>query len=90
VLNTVFIKDKKEETMSEWRIQVLKKDDWVNGLVPWAKDDVYKMVEFYRKNGDTVRLLKYHDGDFEPWVIVHPIKEKNKRLKSSDCDSIER
>ena len=67
--------------MSEWKIQVLNKGDWVNGLVPWDKDDVYRMIEFYRENGDTIRLLKFQDGDFEPCVIVKP-KPKS-RLSSA-------
>lgn len=63
--------------MRGWKIEVLQSKEWHGGLMPYDKEDFYRIIDFYRNNGMTIRLLKDIDGVLEPQVIIKPILRDN-------------
>lgn len=58
--------------MTGYRLEVLEKGNWNCGLVPIDSDEMYRIIEMYRRSGKTVRMLKNVDDEYLPCVIIKP------------------
>lgn len=69
--------------MTGYRLEVLEKGKWHCGLVPFDRDDMSRMIEWYRHSGKTIRILKDVEGEYLPSVIVTPYPQSNDKIRES-------